>query len=207
MSEIDVGKFRSDKFGRMQVVSERGNRKTIYYEAPKVDVIPAEISKFLSWINSVKADFTAAAIAHLWFVTLHPFDDGNGRISRAITEYMLAKSENSQFRFYSMSKRIEQNRKNYCDVIERTQKGNLDITGWLICFFDTFFDAISDADNASERLMLKARFWQNIISIDIGAGQRKLINKLLDGFEGKMTSFALGEYSRLLARYRFARSQ
>lgn len=188
MSEIDVGKFHSDKFGRMQVVSERGNRKTIYYEAPKADVIPAEISKFLSWINSVKADFTTAAIAHLWFVTLHPFDDGNGRISRAITEYMLAKSENSQFRFYSMSKRIEQNRKNYCDVIERTQKGSLDITGWLIWFLDTLFDAISDADNARERLVFKARFWQNIISIDISAGQRKLINKLLDAFEGKMTS-------------------
>lgn len=87
-----------------------------------------------------------------------------------------------------MSKRIEQNRKNYCDVIERTQKGSLDITGWLIWFLDTLFDAISDADNARERLVFKARFWQNIISIDISAGQRKLINKLLDAFEGKMTS-------------------
>lgn len=188
MSEIEVGKFRSDKFGRMQVVSERGNRKTIHYEAPKAEVIPDEVAKFLRWTYSVKPDLTAAAIAHLWFVTLHPFEDGNGRITRAITEYMLARCEKSQLRFYSMSKQIELNRRNYYDIIEHTQKGSLDITGWLIWFFDTLFDAISDADKMSERLMFKARFWQNLVDVDISAGQRKLINRLLDGFDGKMTS-------------------
>lgn len=188
MSEIEVGKFRSDKFGRMQVVSERGNRKTIHYEAPKAEVIPDEVAKFLRWTYSVKPDLTAAAIAHLWFVTLHPFEDGNGRITRAITEYMLARCEKSQLRFYSMSKQIELNRRNYYDIIEHTQKGSLNITGWLIWFFDTLFDAISDADKTSERLMFKARFWQNLVDVDINAGQRKLINRLLDGFDGKMTS-------------------
>lgn len=188
MSEIEVGKFRSDKFGRMQVVSERGNHKTIHYQAPKAEVIAAEVAKFLSWANSVEANLISAAIAHLWFITLHPFEDGNGRITRAITEYMLAKCEKSQLRFYSMSKQIELNRRNYYDIIEHTQKGGLDITGWLIWFFDTLFDAISDADKTSERLMFKARFWQNLVDVDISAGQRKLINRLLDGFEGKMTS-------------------
>lgn len=188
MSEIEVGKFRSDKFGRMQVVSERGSRKAIHYEAPKAEVIPDEVAKFLRWTYSVKPDLTAAAIAHLWFVSLHPFEDGNGRITRAITEYMLARCEKSQLRFYSMSKQIELNRRNYYDIIEHTQKASLDITGWLIWFFDTIFDAISDADKMSERLVFKARFWQNLVDVDISAGQRKLINRLLDGFDGKMTS-------------------
>ena len=101
---------------------------------------------------------------------------------------MLARCEKSQLRFYSMSKQIELNRRNYYDIIEHTQKASLDITGWLIWFFDTIFDAISDADKMSERLVFKARFWQNLVDVDISAGQRKLINRLLDGFDGKMTS-------------------
>jgi len=188
MSKIDAGKFRSDEFGRMQVVSERGNRKTVHFEAPRAKIIPAQVGKFLRWANSAKPDLTSAAVAHLWFITLHPFDDGNGRIARAITEHMLAKSENLRLRFYSMSKQIELNKKAYYEIIEKTQKGSLDITEWLVWFFDTLAGAIGAADAASERLMFKARFWQNAANLDISAGQRKLLNRLLDGFEGKMTS-------------------
>ena len=188
MDEIDVGKFRSDKLGRMQVISEMGTRKTVHYEAPKAASIPSEVDNFLKWINSANPDLISAAISHLWFVSLHPFDDGNGRITRAITELMLAKNEDSSLRFYSMSKQIELNRKSYYDIIEQTQKGDMDITKWLFWFLNTLSDAITSADKISENLLSKARFWQNLANTDISAGQRKLLNRLLDGFEGKMTS-------------------
>ena len=190
MTKITVGAWRDDQSGPMQVVSGPMGKEKIHYQAPGASRLKREMKKFLDWFN--KDDGTdlvlKAGIAHLWFVTIHPFDDGNGRIARAITDMMLARSEKSAQRFYSMSAQIRQERKAYYDILERTQKGDLEITPWLEWFLDCLNRAFDGAETTLAAVLKKARFWDVHKSMSFNDRQRKIINQLLNGFEGKLTS-------------------
>lgn len=188
MDKIDVGKFRSDKTGRMQVISYVKNRKNVHYEAPEAKNVPSEMKKFLSWVNSTEKDVISAAKAHLWFVSIHPFDDGNGRITRAITEMMLSGAEKTKYRFYSMSNQIQKDRKAYYDVLEKTQRGGMDITRWIDWFAHAMLKAIEDSLAQSDSIFSKAKFWQDNSDKSFTDAQRKIINRLFDGFEGNLTT-------------------
>ena len=190
MSKITVGAWRDDKSAPMQVVSGPIGKERVHYEAPGAARLAREMTKFLAWLN--KDDGTdlviKAGIAHLWFVTIHPFDDGNGRIARAIADMMLARSEKSAQRFYSMSARIRQERRAYYDILEAMQKGELDITRWLAWFLDCLGRAIDDAETLSAAVLAKAQFWDIHASVAFNERQRKIVNQLLNSFEGKLTS-------------------
>jgi Fic family protein len=190
MSKIMVGAWRNDKSGPMQVVSGPIGKERVHYEAPGAARLGREMTKFLAWLN--KDDgmdlVLKAGIAHLWFVTIHPFDDGNGRIARAIADMMLARSEKSAQRFYSMSAQIRQERKAYYDILEATQKGALDITRWLTWFLECLGRAIDDAETLSAAVLAKARFWNSHAAVAFNERQRKIVHQLLLGFEGKLTS-------------------
>jgi len=190
MYKIKVGSFRDDKDGPMQVVSSGMGKEVVYYEAPSADKLPAYMDDFLRWINDENdiSPIIKAAIAHLWFVTIHPFEDGNGRISRAITDMMLSKAENSPYRFYSMSAQIQKEKKEYYNVLESTQKGKLDITTWLEWFLKCLSKSISDAESLINKIIYKALCWQEFNKIILDKNQQKIINMLLDGFEGNLTS-------------------
>ena len=185
--KIRVGAWRT---GLVQVVSGRMDRETVHFEAPPADRVDHEMKLFLEWFNrEATMDLVLkAAIAHLWFVTIHPFDDGNGRIARAIGDLMLARSENSSRRFYSLSAQIQKERKGYYGILEQTQKGNLDITLWLEWFFNCLKRAIEDALLILEKIRCKSQFWEAVAEISLNERQRKIINRMLDGFEGKLTS-------------------
>ena len=190
LSKIKVGTWRDDKSGPMQVVSGPIGKERVHYEAPVAGRVGKEMTKFLAWLS--RDDTTdlvlKAGIAHLWFVTIHPFDDGNGRIARAIADMVLARSERSAQRFYSMSAQIRQERKAYYDILEATQKGELYITRWLIWFLDCLGRAIDDAETLSATVLAKARFWDIHATVAFNERQRKIVNQLLNGFEGKLTS-------------------
>lgn len=190
MSRITVGSWRSDANGPMQVVSGPLGRERVHYEAPAAARLEPELEAFLDWFNrEERGDLVLkSALAHLWFVTLHPFEDGNGRIARAIADMMLARSDGTPQRFYSMSAQIRQERKTYYDVLETTQKGDLDITGWLTWFLDCLGRALDGTEAQLETVFRKARFWENPATDNLNERQRLVLNKLLDGFEGKLTS-------------------
>jgi Fic family protein len=191
MSSIIVGAWRDDSSGPMQVVSGRMGREHVHYQAPSAERLPAEMSVFVNWFadNALSLDpVMKAALAHLWFVTLHPFDDGNGRIARAIADMALAQSEQSPQRFYSMSAQIRVERNAYYSMLETTQKGELDITAWLTWFLDCLDRAITGAEGVLVGVLHKARFWEAIKDQRLNVRQRKVISQLLDGFEGKLTS-------------------
>lgn len=190
MRRIIVGAWRDDKAGPVQVVSGPPHRERVHYQAPAAKRLDREMRVFLDWFNDSNASdpVLAAAIAHLWFVTIHPFDDGNGRIARAIADMALARAEHSAQRFYSMSAQIRQEREAYYDVLERTQKGDLDITEWLAWFLGCLDRAFDGAETILAGVLAKARFWQAHAGADFNARQRMVINRLLDGFEGKLTS-------------------
>jgi Fic family protein len=190
MTKIRVGKWRDDSDGPMQVVSGPEGRKKVHYQAPEADQLNKEMKEFLAWFNSKKSvdAVLKAAIAHLWFVTVHPFEDGNGRIGRAIADMALARSENSPQRFYSMSAQISVERKAYYDILESTQKGNLDITKWLEWFLDCLGRAFEGAEAILVSVMKKTRFWEAHDEDQFNARQKKVLNRLLDGLEGKLTS-------------------
>lgn len=190
MSKITVGAWRKDKTGPMQVVSGAVGRERIHYEAPATHRLNSEMKAFLDWFNKGEpADFVLkAGIAHLWFVTVHPFDDGNGRIARAIADLTLARSEKSAQRFYSMSAQIREERKAYYDILATTQQGNLDITLWLDWFLSCLDRAFEGAETILAGVMRKARFWKEQDGQSLNDRQRLVINRLLDGFEGKLTS-------------------
>lgn len=188
MYKIDVGKYRSDKDGRMQVVSSWHNKELVHYEAPKADKVSKLMEDFIKWFNCAPQDTVSAAIAHLWFVSIHPFDDGNGRITRALTEMMLAKVDKLQYRFYSMSNQVLLHRKEYYNILEKTQHGDLDITAWIDWFCKVLCKSIDDSLSQTESIFQKAKFWQDNENIKFSANQQKMINKLFDGFEGNMTS-------------------
>lgn len=190
MRTIRVGQWRDDVSGPMQVVSGPFGREKIHYQAPAAQRLPSEMARFLAWFNApVTVDpVMKAAQAHLWFVTIHPFDDGNGRIARAIADMALARSEASRQRFYSMSAQIRKERKEYYEILEQTQKGSLDISAWMHWFLTCLDQAFLTSDETLSNVMRKARFWESHAGESFNDRQLKVINRLLDGFEGKLTS-------------------
>jgi Fic family protein len=190
MSKIRVGAWRDDAKGPMQVVSGPIGKERVHYEAPAADRVRDEMKKFLEWFeNDNSTDLVLkAGVAHLWFVTIHPFDDGNGRIARAIADMFLARSERSPQRFYSMSAQIRQERKAYYEILEATQKGELDITGWLEWFLECLGRAFDRAETILATVLNKARFWERFTKVEFNERQREIVNRLLNGFEGKLTT-------------------
>ncbi|WP_446097904.1 Fic family protein [Acidithiobacillus ferrivorans] len=176
--------------GPMQVVSGPLGRQRVHFEAPPANRIRSEMDRFFGWVNGSSNDppLIKAGLAHLWFVTLHPFDDGNGRIARAIGDLLLARADGSPQRFYSLSTQIQRERNAYYDILERTQKASLDITEWLAWFLDTLHWAVDQAQHILDAVLAKARFWQRWAATPLNERQVKLLNRLLDGFEGKLTS-------------------
>lgn len=190
MFPIAVGAFRTDETGPMQVVSGPMGREKVHFEAPAARRLPQEINLFLDWFNQEQLidPVIKAAIAHLWFLTLHPFDDGNGRIGRAIADMQLARADGVNRRFYSMSAQIKLKRKQYYEILEDTQKGDLDISDWLFWFLNCLRDALAATDVILEKVLAKAKYWDTHRNTPINERQRLLLNKLLDGFDGKLTS-------------------
>ena len=190
MRKIIVGAWRDDKSGPMQVVSGDFRRERVHYEAPVAGRLNAEMESFLAWFNTEDTidPVIKAALAHLRFVTIHPFDDGNGRIARAIADMSLARSEESSQRFYSMSAQIRLERKAYYDMLEATQKGGLDITPWLEWFLGCLDRAFDGAEKTLAAVFQKADFWQKHAAAKTNERQRNMLNRLLDGLEGKLTS-------------------
>jgi len=191
MHKIVVGAWRDNpETDPMVVVSGPMGRETIHYRAPASEVLPDEMNAFLGWFNSSQVwdPVLKAAIAHLWFVTIHPFDDGNGRIARAIADMQLARSDGSSQRFYSMSAQIRKERNAYYDILEKTQKDSLDITIWLEWFLKCLDRALVATDETLAIVMKKATFWERHSSISLNDRQKMMLNKLLDGFDGKLTS-------------------
>ena len=190
MTRIAVGQWRTDAEGPTQVVSGHMGRRKVHFQAPSAEVLTAETDRFLAWANAESGEpmLIKAGLAHLWFVTLHPFDDGNGRIARAVGDLFLARADGSPQRFYSLSAQIQRERKDYYDVLERTQKGSLDATGWLSWFLDTLGRAVTSAQSTLDAVLVKARFWQRWPGMSLNERQVKLLNRLLDGFDGKLTS-------------------
>jgi Fic family protein len=191
MHKITVAAWRTDAGGPMQVVSGPMGRTRVHYEAPSGERLEVEMRAFLRWFEdgAVSCDpIIKAGLAHLWFVTIHPFDDGNGRIARATTDLALARSEQSSQRFYSMSSQIRAERDVYYETLEATQKGSLDVTAWLSWFLACLDRAFDRAKTILESVLQKARFWEAHAQAPLNERQRKIVNRLLDGFEGKLTS-------------------
>lgn len=190
LSRIRIGAWRDDVSGPMQVVSGPIGRQRVHFEAPPAWRLDAEISSFLDWVNSASNDppLLKAGLGHLWLVTLHPFDDGNGRVARALGDLLLARADGSPQRFYSLSAQIQRERKAYYDILERTQRGSMDVTEWLAWFLDTLHRAINQAHHTLDTVLARARFWQHWATMPLNQRQVKLLNKLLDGFEGKLTT-------------------
>ena len=190
MTRICVGDWRDDSTGPMQVVSGPYGRERVHYTAPPASRVAAEMEAFLAWFNApISSDpVIKAALAHLWFVTIHPFEDGNGRIARAIADLALARSEGSSERFYSMSAQIRTERSAYYDQLEQTQKGETDVTEWVLWFLACLDRAIRGADCVLAAVVAKAQFWERAAPMPLNERQIKVLNRLLDGFEGKMTT-------------------
>jgi Fic family protein len=190
---LRVATWRDDSTGPMQVVSGQVGRERIHFEGPAAERLDGEMSAFLHWFNEVTGsavidEVLKAGLAHLWFVTIHPFDDGNGRIARAIADLELARSEHSSQRFYSMSAQIRRERNDYYDILERTQKGSIDVTPWMEWFVGCLGRAINGAETTLAAVLQKARFWQGLHDIPINERQRVMLNRLLEGFDGKLTT-------------------
>lgn len=188
-NKITVGSYRDDSKGVMQVVSGAIGREKVHYQAPDAKIIPEQMEKLIDYINVSDTDrILQSAIVHFWFVMLHPFDDGNGRIARGLTDYLLAKSENSSLRFYSMSSQICRNRKSYYEILEASNKGSLDITNWLEWFLDNLLQAIRNASALTKQVLAKADFWKQHQSTSLSERQIKMINRVWDGFQGNLTA-------------------
>ena len=196
MTPITVGNWRTSESGPMQVVSGAIGRERVHFEAPPAERIPQEMERFLLWLEQDQGidSVMKAGIAHFWFVTIHPFEDGNGRVGRAIADRLLARSDGMAERFYSLSSQIESERKEYYEKLEACQRGGLDITLWLGWFLECFERALMGAEGLLEQVLRKARLWQRISQGPVNDRQRVVLNRLLDGFEGKLTS---SKYSKL----------
>ena len=190
LSKLNVATWRDDSSGPMQVVSGPIGRQRVHFEAPPAGRLEVETSRFIDWLNgaSNEPQLIKAGLGHLWLVTLHPFDDGNARIARAIGDLLLARADGSPQRFYSLSAQIQRERKAYYDSLERTQKRSMDVTEWLAWFLDALHRAVDHAQLTLDAVLAKARFWQRWATMPLNERQVKLLNKLLDGFEGKLTS-------------------
>ena len=197
MQRITVGSWRTRESGPMQVVSGPMGRERVHFEAPEASLLDAEISRFLEWFEGTGAldPVIKAGIAHFWFVTIHPFEDGNGRIARAIADMALARADGVAERFYSMSSQIERERKHYYDSLESSQRGGLDITQWLEWFLGCLYRALENAQENLRAILHKARTWERINQDGpVNERQHAVINRLLDGFEGKLSS---SKYAKL----------
>ncbi len=190
MQKIRIGDWRDDSSGPMQVVSGPIGEERVHYQSLRADQLSAEMCQFVGWFNAPASidPVLKAALAHLWFVTIHPFDDGNGRIARAIADLALARSELSPKRFYSMSAQIRLERNDYYEILEQTQKGSLDVTAWMQWFLGCLDRAFNGAEVTHSGVLRKARFWEVHAGESFNDRQRKVVNRLLNGFEGKLTS-------------------
>lgn len=190
MHRIMVGTWRDDRAASMQVVSGPMGRERVHFEAPAAGRLDAEMGRFLEWFNSdtTMEPVLKGALAHLWFVTIHPFDDGNGRIARAIADMSLARSEGSSRRFYSTSSQIREERADYYRILEQTQQGTLDVTVWMEWFLGCLTRAIESAQTALSGAVAKARYWETLRDVHLNGRQRLMISKLLEGFQGKLTT-------------------
>lgn len=188
MYKITVGAWRKGE-EPMQVVSGALGHEVVHYQAPPSSAVAREMDTLINWGNSASlSPIIMAGIAHLWFVSIHPFDDGNGRISRTLADMYLARLDHDYHRYYSMSAEINRNKKAYYDIIERTQKGDLEITQWLLWFVDCLGKAVSRASEMVENTLKKATYWDRFRQTEVNERQRKIINRLWDGFEGNLTS-------------------
>lgn len=196
MTKITVGAWRDDSHGPMQVVSGPAGKERVHFEAPPAPRLDEEMSAFLGWFNALDdTDLVLkAGLAHLWFVTIHPFDDGNGRIARAIADMALARSEKSRQRFFSMSAQIRRERAAYYDTLEQTQKGSTDITLWMEWFLACLGRAIEGAQTMLSGVLSKAAYWKRFQNVPLNDRQRLVVNRLLDGFDGKLTT---SKYAKL----------
>ena len=189
---VDVGSWRADKEGPMQVVSGDYGKQRVHYEAPPAARVPGEMQAFIDGFNRDNRNLDGllrAGLAHLWFVTIHPLDDGNGRIARAITDLAIAQTERNGHRFYSMSSQIQRDRAAYYDILEATQKGELDVTNWLDWFAQSYVRAIDAAEALSDKVIARAKFWQDhATEAPFSERQQKVLNRLLEGFEGHITA-------------------
>lgn len=188
MYRITVADWRKGE-EPMQVVSGAFGHEKVHYEAPASVDVPEEMARLIDWCdNAEQSPFLMAAVAHLWFVTIHPFDDGNGRIGRTLADMMLARLDEDYTRYYSMSAEINRSKKEYYEILERTQKGDLDITEWILWFFACLERAIRRASAGIERTLEKGAYWERFRHVDVNERQRKIINRLWNGFDGKLTS-------------------
>lgn len=190
MKNIAVGNWRDDHDGPMEVVSGPVGKTQVHFSAPPAARVDGEIAAFLEWFEATSNidQVLKAGIAHLWFVTVHPFEDGNGRIARAVADMALARSDKTRHRFYSMSSQIRNERNEYYDILERTQKGALDVTGWTVWFLECFSRAVVNAQQILAQIIEKSRFWEKHRVQALNQRQMKVLNRLLDGFEGKLTT-------------------
>lgn len=186
MYKIKTAAWRDDA---MQVTSGPMGKETIHFEAPSADKVPTEMNVYLDWFNSNQDidPVLKAAFAHLWFVTIHPFEDGNGRITRAITDMQLARADQSKKRFYSMSAQIQAERDTYCAILESTQKGDLDITDWLEWFLDCLLRSMAQTDETIAAILKRNQFWETHRTTNFNSRQQKILQLLLDDFFGKLT--------------------
>lgn len=196
LTRIRVGRWRNDAGGPMQVVSGSMQRQRVHFEAPPAERLEDEMSGFLEWANAPTGEpaVIKAGLAHLWFVTVHPFDDGNGRIARAVGDLFLAHGDGSPHRFYSLSAQIQRERKAYYEILERTQRGDLDVTEWLAWFITGLKRAVDSAHLTLDSVLLKAHFWQRWAQTPMNERQVSMLNRVLDGFEGRLTS---GKWAKL----------
>lgn len=196
MRKIVVGAWRTDEDAPMQVVSGPVGKEKIHFQAPYADRIEQEMNRFLQWFNNDSSNdpIIKAAIAHFWYVTIHPFEDGNGRIARAIADMALTQADGSNERFYSMSSQIEKERKDYYDYLERQQRNDLDITKWLDWFLDCLGRAIENADETLSSVIYKAKVWEVLNRKAVNERQQKIINLMLGDFEGHLNT---SKYAKL----------
>ena len=190
MYKIAVAQWRKIENESMQVISGGFVNEKIYFEAPSSDKIDSEIKKFLDYLNYNNANdlLIKTAVIHLWFLTIHPFEDGNGRIARIISEYLLSKSDNSSLRFYSLSTQIEKDKKNYYLLLEQSQKGNLDISNWIFWFLDSLQKSILQSEEIIAKTLAKATFWKKNSQTILNIRQAKMLNLVWDNFEGNLTT-------------------
>jgi Fic family protein len=187
MSKILVGQYRNDQHGPMQVVSGPLGRERVHFQAPSADRVPFEMDRFLRWFEHEPLDpVIKAAVGHLWFVTIHPLDDGNGRIGRAIMDMALARADQDSRRFYSMSEQIHSHRDEYYDVLERVQRGSMDVTVWVVWFIDRLHAALKASEGVLRIVQRKRAFWDAHREEELNERQSKIINMLIEGFEGKL---------------------
>lgn len=190
LHKITVGDWRKDDKGPMQVVSGPMGKEKIHFEAPHADRLKTEMRTFLNWLNTgtVADQVVKSGVAHFWFVTVHPFDDGNGRVGRALSDMLLARSEDSALRCYSLSEQIRKERSNYYEMLEKSSKGDLDLTQWLLWYLRCLERALDAAELRLQNVFRKTRFWDEYRNTEVNERQRKVLNKLFDGFDGKLTT-------------------